>query len=169
MRAFRTLLAATIICFTAPGSSDAAPCVLLPVTTWYNTIFASPYQLKFEDHQPPGPHGNAWVSNKPMQIIQPDGHSCFASDDVNIVTLPIYIAAGRYLYIDTYGGPDEMLFVVEARNCATLWDSPEVYGLGFGPTKRGFYLPTLGWLTIRPDCLPGKITGKPYPPLEAPP
>lgn len=158
-----------IASLTVSSPATAAPCALLPVTTWYNTIFAGPYRLQFDDHQPPGPHGTAWVSNISMRIAHPDGSSCFASEDVDIVTLPIYITAGHYLYINTYGGSVGTLFVVDARNCATIWRSPEQYGLGFGRTKTGFYLPSVGWMTIRPDCLPGKITGKPYPPLEAPP
>ncbi len=81
----------------------------------------------------------------------------------------MYIAVGRYLYIDTYSGSEDVLYVVDARTCATLWQSPEWYGLGFGRTKAGFYLPSVGWLHIGPDCLPGKITGKPYPPEVAPP
>jgi len=151
------------------GPIYSADCILVPATTWYNTILVGPYRLEFDDHAPPGPHGTAFVSKVAMRISHPDGTFCMASGDVDIVTSQDYIAAGRYLYIDTYGGSVEVLFVVDARNCATVWHSPELYGLGFGPTKTGFYLPSVGWLTIRPDCLPGKITGKPYPPLVAPP
>ena len=169
MRAFRTLLAAMIVCLTAPRSSNAASCALLPVTTWYNTIFAGPYQLQFDDHDPAGPHPHRWLADPGMRIDQPDGIICTVSDRVAIVSLPIYIAQNHYLYIDTYSGSADILFVVDARNCKTLWHSPELCGRGFGPKKRGFYLPSVGWLTIRPDCLPGKITDKPYPPLVAPP
>jgi hypothetical protein len=153
----------------APALARAAPCRLLPVTTWYNTIFAGAYRLEFDDPDPPRPHGFVWVSKTPMRILQPDGHFCRASNNVDIVTLPIFIAAGRYLYINTYGGSVNILFVVDARTCRTLWESPELYGIGFGRTKTGFYLPGAGWLTIRADCLPGKIIGKPLPPRVAPP
>lgn len=161
--------AACLALSAAASPSDAGPCALLPVTTWYNTIFAGPYRLEFNYPDPEGPHPDAWVSYTPMRIVHPDGSSCLASNDVDIVSLPIYIAAEHYLYIDTYSGSVDVLFVVDARNCATLWQSPEIYGVGFGRTKTGFYLPSVGWLTIRPDCLPGKISGKPLPPLVAPP
>jgi hypothetical protein len=140
----------------------------VPVTTWYNIILAGNYRLIFQDHAPPGPHGHTWVSNEPMQIKQPDGTFCLAADNVGIVTLPIYLANGHYLYIDTYGGDDRYVFVVDARNCKTVWQSPDWYGPDFTRTRTGFYLPHLGWLTIGPNCLPGKITSKPSPPLAVP-
>ena len=169
MQNFRILLSAMIALLTVSGPAIAAPCALLPVTTWYNTIFAGPYRLQFDDHDPPGPHGYSWVTNTAMRILRPDGTSCMADPNVGIVTLPIYIATDHYLYIDTYTGGDAYLYVVDARNCTTRWQSPDLYGLGFGRTDSGFYLPSVGWLSIGPDCLPGKITGKPYPPLVAPP
>ena len=168
-RMFRFFLPAAIAWMTTCAPGIAAPCALLPVTTWYNTIFAGPYRLQFDDHDPAGPHPHRWLADPGMRIDQPDGKACTVSDRVAIVSLPIYIALNRYLYIDTYSGSVDILFVVDARNCKTLWHSPELYGCGFGPKKRGFYPPSVGWLTIRPDCLPGKITGKPYPPFVAPP
>jgi hypothetical protein len=145
-----------------------AGCKFEPVTTWYNTIFAGNYRLQFEDHDPPGPHGHTWVSNKPMQILRPDGTSCAASDDVGIVTLPIYIAAGRYLYIDTYGGGSSYLFVVDAPTCKTIWQSPDMGGYDLSRTRAGFHLPGVGWVSIGSDCLPGKISHKPSPALVVP-
>lgn len=154
--------------FMAPHVADAAPCALLSVTTWYNTVIAGPYRLQFDDHDPPGPHGYRWITNTAMRILHPDGTSCMASEDIPIVALPIYLAGGRYLYMNTYSGSDSYLYVVDARNCATMWRSPDWYGVGFGRTKTGFYLPSVGWLRIRQDCLPGKISGKKLPPSVAP-
>ncbi len=162
-------LSALTALLALPSPVLAAPCVLTPATIWYNTIYAGPYQLQFDDHDPPGPHGNIFVANTAMRIAHPDGSSCLASEDVELLNVPIYIAAGHYLYIDTILGSDGVLFVVDARNCATVWKSPELYGIGFGRTKAGFYLPGIGWMTIGKNCLPEKIAGKPLPPLQAPP
>ncbi len=96
-----------------------------------------------------------------MRILRPDGSTCMADDDVGIVTVPLYIAAGHYLYIDTYSSSEDVLFVVNAQTCRTVWQSPEWDGADFRRTASGFYIPHLGWLTIGPDCLPETISGKP--------
>lgn len=166
LRCFLSLLSALLM---APSPGFGAACTLVPVTTWYNTVIAGDYRLQFDDHDPPGPHPYRWLADAGMRILRPDGTSCRASQDIPIIALPIYVADGHYLYINTYTGSDSYLFVVDARNCKTVWQSPDWYGVGFGRTKSGFYLPSVGWLTVGPDCLPGKITGKPYPPLVAPP
>jgi hypothetical protein len=103
-----------------------------------------------------------------MRILHPDGTSCSAGDNVGVVTLPIYVAGGDYLYISTYSGDDRYLFVVDARNCKTLWEGPDMYGSDFSRTKAGFYFPGFGWMTVGPDCLPGKISHKPSPALAVP-
>ncbi len=168
-RIFRLLLSGFFALLASPSPVLASPCVLSPAATWYNTIYAGPYKLQFDDHDPSGPHPYRWVADAGMRIVHPDGTICLASNDVSIVALPIYIAAGHYLYIYTYSGSEAVLFVVDARSCATIWQSPTLYGMGFGRTKTGFYLPSVGWMTIGKNCLPEKITGKPVLPLQAPP
>jgi hypothetical protein len=152
----------------APTQGAGAACVFLPVTSWYDTILAGGYKLPFEDHYPPGPHGYTWVSSRNLKIIHPDGTSCSESDDVSIVTLPLYIAAKHYLYINTYGDGSSNLFVVDARDCKTLWQSPDMGGYMSVRTVSGFKLPNVGWLKVKPDCLPGKISSRPSAILPVP-
>lgn len=84
------------------------------------------------------------------------------SPDVAIVALPIDIAADRYLYINTYSGSENILFAVDARTCKTLGRTPQWAGRGFRPIQSGFYIPGVGQMKIKADCLPDKwLTRKP--------
>lgn len=137
-----------------PRPGLAASCTLSPVTTWYNTVFAGPYRLEFDRHDPHGPHPDRWLADAGFRIVQPNGKICRVSSYVAIVTLPIYIAAGRILYIDTYSGSENIVVAVDARTCKTLGRTPQWVGGGFLPTKYGFYIPGIGPMTLTADCRP---------------
>lgn len=137
-------------------------CTLLPTTSWYTTITAGNYKLLFDDDADLGAtpqaeharHGNSFVTNTDsFRIAGPSG-TCWASPKVGIVTMPVFIGNGRYLYIPTYSGGSAYLFVVDARSCKTLWQSPDMEG-GMPQRKPyGFFLPGVGRVFIEPDCLP---------------
>ncbi len=141
--------------FAAPG------CDLRHATSWYTTIAAGDYKLLFDDESGPGPereerptHGFAFVTDTDsFRITGPDG-TCWASPEVGIVTMPVFIGSGRYLYIPTYTGGDAYLFVVDAKTCKTLWQSADLDGGMPVRTAYGFYLPGAGRVVIGPDCLP---------------
>ena len=99
------------------------------------TITAGNYRLMFDDESGPGPdsverppHGFAFVTDTDsFRIAGPNG-ICWASPEVGIATMPVVIGNGRYLYIPTYSGGDAYLFVVDAQNCKTIWQSPDMEG-----------------------------------------
>ncbi|HYP64301.1 MAG TPA: hypothetical protein VEQ16_10445 [Acidocella sp.] len=144
-----------------PGQS-APLCDLRPASSWYTTITAGDYRLLFDDDADLGAspqiehaqHGNSFVTDtNSFRIAGPNG-TCWASPEVGIVTMPVFIANGRTLYIPTYSGSNAYLFAVDAPSCKTLWQSP---GLDGGlPTRKpyGFFLPGVGRVFIGADCLP---------------
>lgn len=137
-------------------------CTLHPATTWYTTITAGNYRLLFDDDAdlaatPQVQHarqGNSFVTNTDsFRITGPYG-TCWASPEVGIVTMPVFIGNGRYLYIPTYSGGDAYLFVVDAATCKTIWQSPDMEGGDATRTPYGFFLPGVGRVAVEPDCLP---------------
>ena len=129
--------------------------------SWYTTITAGNYRLLFDDDAGPGPywperpaHGFAFVTNTDSFRIAGPGGTCWASPEVGIVTMPVFIGNGRYLYIPTYSGGDAYLFVVDASNCKTLWQSPDMEGGDPVRTPQGFFLPGVGRVVVEDDCLP---------------
>ncbi len=143
-------------------SGAAAQCALRAATTWHTVIIAGRYRLLFDDDanlaaRPQidhARHGTAFVTNTDsFRIAGPEG-TCWASPRVGIVTMPVFIANGRYLYIPTYSGGDAYLFVVDAQNCATIWQSADI-GHGMPVRKPyGYFLPGIGRVVIGRDCLP---------------
>lgn len=159
IQSFAFVLAAALG-LSFPGR--AAPlCDLRPAMSWYTTITAGNYRLLFDDESGPGPdrvempvHGFAFVTNtNSFRIIGPGG-TCWASPEVGIVTMPVFIGNGRYLYIPTYSGGNAYLFVVDASNCKTLWQSPDMAGGDPIRTPHGFFLPGVGRVVVEDDCLP---------------
>jgi hypothetical protein len=153
--------AALGLCF--PGY--AAPlCDVSPATSWYTTITAGNYRLLFDDESGPGPdmverplHGYAFVTDTDsFRIAGPHG-TCWASPEVGIVTMPVFIGMARYLYIPTYSGGDAYLFVVDAQTCKTLWRSPDMEGGTPVRERYGFFLPGAGQVFIEPNCLPRPV------------
>ncbi|MDE2318808.1 MAG: hypothetical protein KGK02_03805 [Rhodospirillales bacterium] len=99
-------------------------------------------------------HGDVFVTNTDsFRIAGPSG-TCWASPEVGIVTMPVFIGNGRYLYIPTYSGGDAYLFVVDGSNCKTLWQSPDMDGGDLVRTPHGFFLPGVGRVVVGDDCLP---------------
>lgn len=137
-------------------------CTLRPATTWYTTITAGNYRLLFDDDADlaatpqvqHAQHGNSFVTNTDSFRIAGPSSTCRVSPEVGIVAMPVFIGNGHTLYIPTYSGGDAYLFVVDASNCKTLWQSPDLDG---GPPlfkPYGFFLPGVGQVFIGPDCLP---------------
>ena len=155
-----TFVLAVALGLSFPGR--AAPlCELRPAMSWYTTITAGNYRLLFDDDAGPGPywpekpaHGFAFITNIDTFRIMGPRSTCWASPEVGIVTMPVFIGNGRYLYIPTYSGGDAYLFVVDASNCKTLWQSPDVEGGDPVRTPYGFFLPGVGRVVVGDDCLP---------------
>jgi hypothetical protein len=146
----------------APVQGQAAPiCDLQPAASWYTTITAGVYRLLFDDESGPGPegvelppHGFAFVTNTDSFRISGPSGTCWASPEVGIVTMPVFMGNGRYLYIPTYSGGDAYLFVVDAATCKTIWQSPDMEGGDVTRTPYGFFLPGVGQVLVKPNCLP---------------
>lgn len=159
----RATLSVLVLVAGWPLPSQAAPkCELRPATSWYTTITAGDYRLLFDDDADLAAtpqieharHGNSFVTDTDaFRIAGPRG-TCRASPEVGIVTMPLFIGNGRYLYIPTYSGGDAYLFVVDAQSCKTLWQSPDLDGGLAVRNARGFFLPGAGQVFIGPDCLP---------------
>jgi hypothetical protein len=152
---------ASALGLSLPGHATSL-CDLRPATSWYTTISAGNYRLLFDDDADLAAtpqiqharHGNVFVTNTDaFRIAGPSG-TCWASPEVGIVTMPVFIGNGRYLYIPTYSGGDAYLFVVDAATCKTIWQSPDMEGGDATRTPDGFLLPGMGQVVVEPDCLP---------------
>ena len=152
---------ASALGLSLPGHATSL-CDLRPATSWYTTISAGNYRLLFDDDAdlaatPQVRHarqGNSFVTNTDSFRIKGPHGTCWASPEVGIVTMPVFIGNGRYLYIPTYSGGDAYLFVVDAATCKTIWQSPDMEGGDATRTPYGFFLPGVGRVAVEPDCLP---------------
>ncbi len=151
----------SVVGLSLPGRASSM-CTLHPATTWYTTITAGNYRLLFDDDADLAAtpqvqharHGNSFVTNTDsFRIAGPSG-TCWASPEVGIVTIPVFIGNGRTLYIPTYSGGDAYLFVVDAATCKTLWQSPDLEGGDPVRTLQGFLLPGARRVAVGADCLP---------------
>jgi hypothetical protein len=147
--------------WSLPGHASSS-CTLRAATTWYTTITAGNYKLLFDDDADLAAtpqiqharHGSSFVTDSDSFRIRGLSGTCWASSEVGIVTMPVFIGNGRYLYIPTYSGGDAYLFVVDASNCKTLWQSPNMEGGDPIRTPHGFFLPGVGRIVVGDDCLP---------------
>jgi hypothetical protein len=155
------LILAFAIAMLQPSFADTR-CRLYFATSWYTTITAGHYQLLFDDESGFGPlwpdkpaHGDAFITTNTdsFRIAGPNG-TCWAAPEVGIVTMPVFIGNGRYLYISTYSGGDAYLFVVDAQSCKTLWQSPDLDGGTAQRRPYGFFLPGVGRAVVGPGCMP---------------
>jgi len=159
--AVRVFLVTLLSVFLVLPGFAAPRCDLHQAKSWYTTITAGSYKLLFDgdddlsttpqiEH---APHGNSFVTDTDSFRIAGPGSTCWASPEVGIVAMPVFIGNGRILLIPTYSGSDEYLFAVDAKTCKTLWQSPDLDG----PPQRtasGYTLPGAGRVVIGPDCLP---------------
>ncbi len=137
-----------VLALVAPAV--AAPPGFTALTAHGSMVQAGGYRLDLGEADDPL-HPQAWQG--PIQITSSDGHSCTVSDDVAIVSPPLLLTQGSLLYVNTYSGSTNRLFVVDARNCGIKWTSPEFAGT---PSVAGdtLYLPDITTVTIPPNGVP---------------
>ena len=160
--ALRVVLTLTLAMDISLPAAGASRCDLRLATTWHTTITAGNYKLLFDDDADLGAepqqehalHGDTFLTDTDsFRVMSPGGGFCLAAPNVGIVTTPVFIGNGRYLYIPTYSGSDAYLFVVDAKTCATVWQSADLDGMP-QRTAVGYDLPGAGGIFIGPDCLP---------------
>jgi len=93
----------------------------------------------------------AWQG--PIRITRDDGRSCTTSDEVGLISRPLFSSPGGALLVSTYSGGNQRLFLISQADCGTLWRSPVFSGQ---ISVEGSTL-TAGKRTYRldPDCRPG--------------
>jgi hypothetical protein len=67
----------------------------------------------------------AWQG--PIVIGHSDGTSCKVDQKVGIIERPIYMD-GSHLLVTTYSGSERVVFAVDAKSCAVLWQSEQFVG-----------------------------------------
>ena len=142
------LIACAVLALVGPAV--AAPPGFGVLTVHGSVVQAGGYRLDLGEADDPV-HPQAWQG--PIQITASDGHSCTVSDDVAIVSPPLLLTHGSLLYVNTYSGSTNRLFVVDARNCDIKWISP---GFAGTPHVAGdtLYLPDVTTVTISPSGVP---------------
>jgi hypothetical protein len=93
----------------------------------------------------------AWQG--PIVVTDSKRHTCNVSADVSIVTNPIFLAHGNLLYINTYSGSENTLYIVNAQTCAIKWTSPAFAGIP-RITDNTLYLPDVKTYSIDPEGVP---------------
>ncbi|WP_419730165.1 hypothetical protein [Lichenicola sp.] len=68
----------------------------------------------------------AWQG--PIRITSPGKPACTVSDDVSIIEKPLSLVAGHLLYVTTYSGNENRVYVVKADDCSLAWTSARFVG-----------------------------------------
>jgi hypothetical protein len=115
----------TILAAHVPLRADAA-CAWKELDATGHTATAGSLVLDLgeaDDEQKP----TAWQG--PITVSKDSQKICTVSDEVSIVSRPLMVVNGRYLYISTYSGSEGVLYVVDSADCAVKWRSPKFVGV----------------------------------------
>lgn len=147
MRVSTLALVVAMVAGGAPAVGAEAPSVLAPSGS---VARAGGYTFALgeaDDAATP----RAWQG--PLSITGQGGRRCAVSDDVAIIERPMALVGGHLLYVSTYSGSENTLFVVDARDCTVRWTSPHYAGAARIGTKA-LVLPGVRTFAIGQDGLP---------------
>jgi hypothetical protein len=98
--------------------------------------------------------GNSTAWEGPLIITNASGATCSA--EISIISAPFFLAGSHDLYVTTYSGSENVLYLVDANNCDVLWSSPEFTGDPKLTNGNTFTYLDAKPTKIENDCMPGK-------------
>ncbi len=105
----------------APPALGEATATFQTIHPGKTAIAAGTYHLDLGDADDPA-NPRSWQG--PIRITRANHPACTVSDDVSIIEPPIRLTRHHLLYVSTYSGSENRLYVVDARDCAIRWTSP---------------------------------------------
>lgn len=113
------------------------------------------------------------VANKPIwtggiEVVKADQSIC--TSPIGIIENPIALAGNKRLYVSTYSGSDQALYVINLDNCGVEWKSASFQSAGTRLYKNTVRL-GLKKISINEHCLPdlkSSVVGKEDDPILNP-
>jgi hypothetical protein len=96
--------------------------------------------------------GNSTAWEGPMVITGAEGKSCSA--EISIISPPFFMAGTHDLFATTYSGSENVLYLVDARNCNLVWSSDEFTGDPKLVGGNSFHFLDAKPVEISSDCTP---------------
>lgn len=149
----RTSLA-TIALILAAAPAFAHCCDLSPLTIAGSTAKSGDLAVGFGEPDN-AQHPTAWQG--PLTITVGTMPACTVSEDVAIVEQPVLLGRGA-LFVPTYSGSNNKLYILDVQTCKVLWQSPAYTGATtytHGVLKMGAHS-----VQLNDECRPASAPAK---------